>query len=727
METDGLILNIRKNSGQISHTNIKAKIIGGTWKSKRKVFEKLRKKRKHDDYETKKNESKDFDKKKPDSEKVTFDKEILKEEVQKDKKTKITVKKKIEDLKPFTTSLFTSNQKNFFLKATTTVNDKNVVPSNAPLNDATTFNQLGINKKLESFLNEVYNITSPTAIQKLVIPSFLDSTNNMFIRSQTGSGKTLSFLLPIYNCLMSEDYKKMNRTFGIVAVILTPTRELALQTYKIMESIMRCCHNIIPGIILGGEKKKSEKARIRKGINILVATPGRLADHIENTSVLDLSQVRWLILDEGDRLVEMGFEKTIIKITDSIKAKCNLKASFNDFNFLPKKLINVLCSATILNDLQKLGSDLLIDPLILDSNVNNSQSNNNDVSSSVEKCLFKSPDQLVQNVVVVPLKLKLVLLASYLIETSNRCERENIKMKTIVFFSCTESVNFYFRLFTINFNQSDFSNDNSEDLVESESHVLGKKTKIHKFHGSLSQETRKLTLNQYLNEKNFNHLIMFCTDVASRGLDFSSNLNVIEYDPAISIDDHLHRVGRSARVGRKGEAVLFLNPGCEENYLNDKLRLIHQDKKMLRVISYETILKKAFCENNNDIIKKKSSLTDDNTWVESATKLQIKFEEEILNNVSLHLQSVKAYKSHIRSYTTHKSNEKKYFNVKLLHLGHLAKSFGLRIAPKDLADVEEKNKSNKKKDTLKYKLTKLQKLNRHSKDNNSIVDSRLIS
>ena len=90
---------------------------------------------------------------------------------------------------------------------------------------------------------------------------------------------------------------------------MAPTRELAQQIYSVLESLCRGCNWIVPGIVTGGEKKKSEKARIRKGINILVATPGRLADHIDNTESLDLSEVRWVVMDEGDRLMELGFEE----------------------------------------------------------------------------------------------------------------------------------------------------------------------------------------------------------------------------------------------------------------------------------------------------------------------------------------------------------------------------------------------------------------------------------
>lgn len=119
---------------------------------------------------------------------------------------------------------------------------------------------------------------------------------------------------------------------GIFALIIVPTRELVLQTYtwftKILKvvyfhllpkdhllniSILQAFNRIVPGYLIGGEKKKSEKARIRKGINILISTPGRLLDHLSSTRNLNLGRLHWLVLDEADRLLDMGYEKDVAK------------------------------------------------------------------------------------------------------------------------------------------------------------------------------------------------------------------------------------------------------------------------------------------------------------------------------------------------------------------------------------------------------------------------------
>ncbi|KAM9915964.1 hypothetical protein OXX59_010293, partial [Metschnikowia pulcherrima] len=166
-------------------------------------------------------------------------------------------------------------------------------------------------------------------------------------------------------------------------------------------SVLRCHHQIVPGIVVGGEKKKSEKARIRKGVNVLVATPGRLADHLENTSSLDVSQVRYLILDEGDRLVELGFQETITKVTDILARHSKVMDTMHAWPGLPTRRVNVLCSATMPDDVKKLGSTVLARPEMV------SIDRESDIAAT-------APDQLVQRVMVVPPKLRLVTLAAAL-------------------------------------------------------------------------------------------------------------------------------------------------------------------------------------------------------------------------------------------------------------------------------------------------------------------------
>lgn len=144
-----------------------------------------------------------------------------------------------------------------------------------------------------------------TSVQSLTIPAVLQDRSNLLVKSQTGSGKTLAYLIPIINEFMNM-IPAIKREDGTRALIIAPTRELCTQIADVLTKLTRCCIRIVGGSITGGEKRKSEKARLRKGITILVGTPGRLLDHLKFTESFDLTNLRWIVLDEIDRLLDMG-------------------------------------------------------------------------------------------------------------------------------------------------------------------------------------------------------------------------------------------------------------------------------------------------------------------------------------------------------------------------------------------------------------------------------------
>ncbi|KAE8555860.1 hypothetical protein EYB25_000558 [Talaromyces marneffei] len=186
-------------------------------------------------------------------------------------------------------------------KAEDQADDVEVKPSNAPLIDGIEdFTNLGLAPTLAAHLLTKMELKAPTAIQKASIPQLVKEDSDAFIQAQTGSGKTLAYLLPLVQRIInlkdsgaiSKNSGKGNedsihRDAGLFAIILAPTRELCKQISIVLENLLRCAHWIVAGTVIGGEKKKSEKARLRKGLNILVATPGRLVDHLDNTQVLD--------------------------------------------------------------------------------------------------------------------------------------------------------------------------------------------------------------------------------------------------------------------------------------------------------------------------------------------------------------------------------------------------------------------------------------------------------
>lgn len=464
--------------------------------------------------------------------------------------------------------------------------------------------------------------------------------------------------------------------------------------------------------MVGGEKKKSEKARLRRGVNILVATPGRLVDHLDNTKVLDVSRVRWLVLDEGDRLMELGFEEEI----KGIVAKLEERRGAEQIGVLglPKRRTTVMCSATMKMNVQRLGEISLKDAVHIkvDEEINsNKEANTGEILAKNGHHTddnFLAPAQLQQSYAVVPAKQRLVALAALLKRTF---ARKGSVMKAIVFLSCADSVDFHFEVFARNTVKAAVTEERKasiKTLKENPDHAERRQESsnislkssapaahlptisqtptltssdnlnlaLYKLHGSLVQPLRTATLSAFTNSKN--PCILLCTDVASRGLDLLNIDLVIEYDPPFSSDDHLHRVGRTARAGREGRALIFLMPGEEEGYV-DVLKRGYRDGRRdeLKRVEAEELLKKGFGPIENAGLK-----SDDRpNWEESATEWQLEIERWIIEDTSAAEMARKAFISHVRAYATHVAKEREIFNVKGLHLGHLAKAFALRERP----------------------------------------------
>lgn len=381
-------------------------------------------------------------------------------------------------------------------------------------------------------------------------------------------------------------------------------------------------------------------------------------------------------MDEGDRLMDLGFEETITKILGKIESSQNFVRRFQS---LPSKRINILCSATMKNDVNKLGELSLKDAeLVTVDNKDN----------VVEFDELSAPDQLTQQVVILPPKLRLVTLNALL----TKITKSESQTRTMVFFSCSDSVNFHFLTFVKGGKtpkvvkneegEEELKYSQHDELTTYSTSPMLNDSMVFKLHGSLTQQTRTSTLSQFINSKS-KHTVLFCTDVASRGLDLPHISNIIEYDPAFSVDDHLHRVGRTARAGMDGISTLFLQPGAEENYI-DYISKFHPSG--LQTLKYEDILKEGFVNE-----------TKKDNWDYDATTWHLNVERWLLENPSANEMSKQGFTSHIRAYATHLSLERSIFNVKLLHLGHLAKSFGLRETPKNLGKFNEKTSGKERK------------------------------
>ena len=591
-------------------------------------------------------------------------------------------------------SLFTCNPASG--NAATTQSDKDeeqdASPTNAPLDESlASFTSLGLSPSLANHLLHKLALHAPTAIQRKAIQLLCASDNDAFIQAETGSGKTLAYLLPLLQRItnMSKQMKAAGESFhrdsGLFAIILAPTRELSKQINSVLETLLSCCHWIVGGTVIGGEKKKSEKARLRKGLNVLVATPGRLADHLEHTDVLDVSKVRWLVLDEGDRLMELGFDQDIQKIVSVLNLR-RRKAQERPIPGLPERRSTVLCSATIRGDVDTLKRIALKDAVtIAVDNVAHDDSPTNEQ-------VFSAPAQLKQSYAIIPAKQRLVALLATLRKSFTT--RAAVK-KCIVFMSCADSVDFHFEVLTRKTDGTETPSEARQGLFSGLAPKLSKSGKIpqgntisesiteglaadvstpahpvhiYRLHGSLQQATRTSTLKAFAQCSE--PCILVCTDVASRGLDLPNIDLVVEYDPPFSKDEHLHRIGRTARAGNDGRATIFLLPGCEEGYVE-----VLQQGRHRHLTRHDP----------TDLLKASFSATTGSgtraDWESRATEWQLEIERWVLEHPKHLEQARRAFQSHVRAYATHVGAERSVFDSKELHLGHLAKAFALRDKP----------------------------------------------
>jgi ATP-dependent RNA helicase DDX31/DBP7 len=561
-------------------------------------------------------------------------------------------------------SLFTSNptiERNY--KEEKSNVSRSIVPSNAPVADNTNFIGIGIEPDLVEHMKNKLSIATPTNIQKKALPillgpsrTVLDATIpskdvDVVVQAETGSGKTLTYLLPMVNRLISastsDGASKIpafgDRTVGTVAIILTPTRELAQQVLNVLSTILsippsktpgkKRTHWVVPGIVIGGDKKSSEKARLRKGVNILVSTPGRLLDHLQNTKSFNVENLKWLVLDEADRLLDLGFEETLKNIMNIIDERTaqggdsQFKARMAN-KFWPKRRQTVLCSATLRDDVQKLAGQSLIDPVFVSGHSEVSKMATQGMVSREEDTKFSTPNQLKQTCVLTPAKLRLVTLLAmlkscYTVRKAGRMIYT--KNKVIVFFSCCDSVDFHYDLF-VNAGKYKSKEEDDEDQnddptqkvlrevlaterqkkkqvpssgggrkaqpqhVKKEDEEVGvsgigkilEHVPIFRLHGDLGQAVRTQTYHEFGQAETG---VLLCTDVAARGLDLPDVNRIIQYDAPSDFKDYVHRVGRTARLGKAGEASLFLLPS-EMEYLD----ILRAQDLHASIIPVETVL-----------------------------------------------------------------------------------------------------------------------------------------
>ncbi|XP_050837041.1 probable ATP-dependent RNA helicase DDX31 [Serinus canaria] len=511
------------------------------------------------------------------------------------------------------------------------------------------FSQLDLHPHLISTINTVLNICSMTSVQKQTIPVLLQGRDAL-VRSQTGSGKTLAYGIPLVQSLQGMECK-IQRSDGPYALVLVPTREPFTW--------------IVPGVLMGGEKRKSEKARLRKGINILISTPGRLVDHIRSTQCVHFRRTQWLIIDEADRILDLGFEKDVAVILNALNAERETRQ-------------NVLLSATLTEGVTRLADISLNDPVSISiadeiQKVPESASQTDREASRSLNCMeqenFAVPETLQQYVMMVPSKLRLVTLAAFILQ---KCKFEK-RHKMIIFFSSCEQVEFYHELLAKVLSGGPESEQPGRSPLSSVSlHFL-------RLHGDMEQEERTEVFQEFLKSKTG---ILLCTDVAARGLDLPQVTWIVQYNAPASPAEYIHRIGRTARIGCRGSSLLVLAPS-EAEYVS----LLASHKINVSELKMEKVLASLMKDDRFRLHRpgsKKSCGKNPQEVRERATVLQTKFENLVHSSEGTVQWAKKALQSFLCAYTTYPKDLKHIFHIKSLHLGHVAKSFGLRDAPQNL-------------------------------------------
>jgi len=639
--------------------------------------------------------------------------------------------------------------------------------STATVSSSCPFAKLGLHPNLVSTLTSPtgnFKLTQPTIVQTKSIAALLPSSKktkkgkkgklqqNLFIQSETGSGKTLAYLLPILQHLAvdttnnNNSLKRIDRKLGGTrCILLCPTRELATQTYTFTSNLCTSSFSwIVPGCFSGGEKRKSEKARLRKGISILIATPGRLLDHLSKTESLLSSlknKLEWVVLDEADRLLDAGLGGQVEQIIQYLRS--NQPGAGRKKDGVTWR--SVLVSATVNSDLEQLAKTVLggnggwmwarghanqggksIGGELASNALENGNENNTTdqmVESNNDNELDHSaPRQLAQLYMVVSAKLRLSSLIAFLSARAAKGER------TVVFMSTCDSVDYHYGLFNAmecvlgddtNKDTNNTGDDDDDDSKEKNGGIFGKTCPIYKLHGDIPHNKRLSTLKAFSNDEH-SASILLATDVAARGLNFPSLDWIVQYDPPCETKDYVHRAGRSARAGQAGHALLFLLPS-ERQYV-EVLEL--RGMKEITSLSLSSTLTSA-AELCRGISQEGEAKASGNTFSDGRGEaftfaIQNRLEECVIQNDTEYKASIdkkfkgdpkqrrkqkkeavgpllegarKAFSAFVRAYPAKEKAVRHIFNARALHLGHIARSLALKETPKMVSKVNNNSKN----------------------------------
>ena len=394
----------------------------------------------------------------------------------------------------------------------------------------TLFSKYNLNEVLNKSLKNI-NFTNPTPIQEKSIPLILQG-KDILGSAQTGTGKTAAFCIPLLELLIKSSRGSL--------LIMIPTRELAKQVLDVINSLLGFKSSINTATLIGGESMSKQLSQLKKRPRIYVGTPGRINDHLQR-GTLNLHDAKYLVLDETDRMLDMGFEVQINKI----------------IKFLPVSKQVLMFSATIPNNILKLSSKYLNDPVRI------SVGESNTVAKNIK-----------QEIIELKSDEKLDELINQI----------NTRSGSILIFVKTKY--------------------GTEKLSKA---LSRSKIKSFPLHGGLRQSKRNTIMKNFRDMK---FRILIATDVAARGIDVPHIEHVINYDLPQMAEDFIHRIGRTARAGSKGIALSFVTKGDFSKWkeiqkiLNPEKHINNQYKTKNKNFKQSNSKKKS--DNKRPTFKKKS-------------------------------------------------------------------------------------------------------------------------
>ncbi|RKP26567.1 P-loop containing nucleoside triphosphate hydrolase protein [Syncephalis pseudoplumigaleata] len=346
--------------------------------------------------------------------------------------------------------------------------------------------------------------TTPTGIQQQSVPAAL-SGRDMISIAKTGSGKTAAFLWPMLVHIM--DQPELEKADGPIGLVLAPTRELVAQIYTEAKKFAKC-YNLRVAVAYGGASKMEQFKELRAGVEILVATPGRLIDLVKMKAT-NLRRVTYLVLDEADRMFDLGFEPQVRSI-------CN--------NIRPDRQ-TLLFSATFKPKVERLAREVTTDPVRITVGT-----------------IGQANEDVTQQIHILP----------------DDTFKWDWLVTRLLGFSVGEWAHGSVLVFVARMGAVDILTQNLRDT----GYDCGA------LHGDMPQFERDRVLRDFKKNK---FSILIATDVAARGLDIKTVRTVINYDVARDIDSHVHRIGRTGRAGEKGTAYTLIT-SKEDRFAGDLVR-----------------------------------------------------------------------------------------------------------------------------------------------------------